>query len=79
MQRRKDHLTYLEDPIQRNVTYCKRKKYITQKLLELGNLCDLKIYLMIFNPKKQSLYEYRSEDKFSSEICSKLVEFGTVQ
>ena len=37
---------------QRDSTFCKRKKNIMKKLMELSKLCDVNIYMTIFNKDK---------------------------
>lgn len=74
-----DILSPIVDPKARSTTYSKRRKHIVGKLMELGNLCDVNIYLMIFNKEKQALYEYKSEELFSCDVVGKLLEPELVQ
>lgn len=58
----------------RNVTYCKRKRGLIKKAIELSKLCDQYIYLAIFDVEKQKLVEYNSSKQFSNRVVSKLTE-----
>ena len=40
-------LEKIEDDANRKITYCKRKRGLLKKVIELSVLCDLKICLLI--------------------------------
>ena len=42
----------IQNAKQRDVTFCKRKKHCMKKLIELSKLCDVNIFLTIFNKEK---------------------------
>ena len=42
----------IADKNSRNVTYCKRKRGLIKKAIELSRLCDQQIYLIIFDKEK---------------------------
>jgi histidinol phosphatase-like enzyme len=58
---------------EREVTYCKRKKHLLKKLIEISQLCDLDIFLVIFDKSKQKLLEFRSELNFNTEVVKELL------
>lgn len=50
-----DSISKIKDKNSRNVTYCKRKRGLIKKAIELSKLCDQYIYLAIFDKEKQRL------------------------
>jgi hypothetical protein len=56
------------------VAYCKRKRSLLKKLIEISHLCDLDIFLVVFDKSKQKLLEYRTEMDFSVDIVKELLE-----
>ena len=58
----------------RNVAYCKRKKGVVKKAIELSKLCNLDILIVMFDKEKQKLYEFRSEKKFDIKICNRMLD-----
>ena len=47
-----ESITKIKDKNSRNVTYCKRKRGLIKKAMELSKLCDQQIYLAIFDKEK---------------------------
>lgn len=47
-----DNIDLLPDKNQRNVAYCKRKRGLVKKAIELSKLCDQRIFLVIFDQEK---------------------------
>lgn len=61
MGKRKIHsFVKIEDTNNRNVTYCKRKKGLIKKAMELSMLCSQDVYLSIFDQERQKLVVYAS-------------------
>ena len=58
--------TFIEDPISRGITFCKRKCQILKKLIELKKMCGADIFLCIFDREKQKILEFRSENDFDA-------------
>lgn len=46
------------------MTYCKRKKGLLKKAIELSTLCDLKMFVYIYDPKQQRVIHYASDADF---------------
>ena len=45
-------LKQIENETNRYVTFCKRKRGLLKKAIELSRLCDQHIYIAIFDEKK---------------------------
>jgi len=58
----------------RNVAYCKRKKGVVKKAIELSKLCNLDILIVMFDKEKQKLYEFRSDKQFDIKICNRMLD-----
>jgi hypothetical protein len=65
-------ISLIKDKNTRNVTYCKRKRGLIKKAIELSKLCNQYIYLIVFDREKQRLIEYNSHDVFDHKIINKL-------
>lgn len=49
-KRRIDQIQLIPNMSHRKVTYCKRKKGLLKKSIELSVLCDLKVFTYIYDP-----------------------------
>ena len=50
----------IENKVSKYVTYCKRKKGVIKKAMELSLLCGQEVMLTIFDKKKKKLVVYQS-------------------
>ena len=72
MGKRKIHnFKIIDDANGRNVTYCKRKKGLIKKAMQLSMLCGQEVYLSIFDEDKQKLVVYQSSDKYDAKTVWK--------
>lgn len=44
------------------VTYCKRKKGLLKKAIELGVLCDLKLFIFIYDEEQKRVVHFASDE-----------------
>ena len=71
MGKRKIHcFEKIQDENSRNVTYCKRKKGLVKKAMELSLLCNQQIYLSVFDQDRQKLVVYSSTDEYDGQIAA---------
>ena len=59
----------ITDRVSRNVTYCKRKKGLIKKAMELSILCGQHISLAIFDPNKNKLIKNQSTQEFTPKTA----------
>ena len=62
-KKRLERIEPLKNPNHRRVTYCKRKKGLLKKSIELSLLCDLKIFVLIYDKKKKKCVHFASDPK----------------
>lgn len=67
-----ESISKIQDKNSRNVTYCKRKRGLIKKAIELSMLCEQHIYLAIFDKEKQRFIQYNSSDDFTIRSAYKL-------
>jgi len=63
----------IESKASRNITFCKRKKGLIKKAMELSLLCDLNICLAIYCTERKKLIVYKSHDNDSVTLLSRLI------
>ena len=73
-KRRTDTFEVIKDEHDRYVTYCKRKRGLLKKAIELSRLCDQHIFMVIFDQSKQRIIEFASKDEFTAKVASKLTD-----
>ena len=54
------------------MTFCKRKKAMIKKAMELASVCDIFISINIFDRKKPRLITYNSDEDFTANAVAKL-------
>ena len=58
-----DKIQKIECDSQRKVTFCKRKKGVIKKAMELSILCDVSMFLYIYDKKSQRVIHYSSSER----------------
>ena len=59
-----DKTKKIESKIQRNVAFCKRRRGILKKAIEISRMCDQQVFMVIFDPIKQKVLQFSSEHNF---------------
>lgn len=57
-------LELIKDKEKRNVAFCKRKRYLLQKAIELSELCGKKVFIVMFDEPRKRLVQFSSEESF---------------
>lgn len=60
-KRRIDKISKIGNLSHRKVTYCKRKKGLLKKAIELSLLCDLKMFVFIYDKNQRRVIHYASD------------------
>lgn len=60
-----DVLARIASPNKSTVTYCKRRRGLINKAIELSQLCDQRIVMVIYDKKKDRLATYQSHSDFN--------------
>ena len=65
-------MTLIENKASRNVTYCKRKRGLIKKAMELSLLCEQDILVVIYDKSKKKLVVYNNSEEMSPMVCADL-------
>ena len=60
MGKKKSVMKLTEDLSARNITYCKRKRGLIKKAMEMSILCGQQVFLVIYDLDKSKLVNYQS-------------------
>ena len=64
-----DKLSLIDNKMQRNVAFCKRKRGFLKKAIELSCLCDQRILIVIYDEERSRVVQFSSEDEFQIEAA----------
>ena len=68
------HVGLIDNKISRNVTFCKRKKGLIKKAMEMSLLCGQHVALHIYDSTKSKLVVYHSSTDFNAQKITELVD-----
>ena len=74
-----DKYGLIEEKRKLQISYCKRKRGLIKKAMELTMLCDQKISLIIFDENRKKLVSYNSPDFDHSIAQKKYLEFMNLE
>ena len=57
---------------QRTIAYCKRKRIIIKKCIEIATKCDQDVYLCIFDKSTGRMVELNTNDDFNIKEITKM-------
>jgi len=57
-----DKIQKIESDSQRKVTFCKRKRGVLKKAMELSILCDVTMFVYVYDKKTQRVIHYSSDE-----------------
>ena len=59
-----EHVELIQDKISRNVTFCKRKKGLIKKAMEMSILCGQEVAVYIYDRERKKFVTYNSTSNF---------------
>lgn len=71
MGRKKINIAKIKDERLRQVTYCKRKKGLLKKAIELSLLCGVKVFLFLHDKEETKVLQYQSHPEEDLRILFK--------
>lgn len=66
-------MDYIQDNNNRNIAFCKRKRGLIKKAMEISKLCGTEVFLVVLDSQKQRLLKYSSCDEFSAKVVDKII------
>lgn len=69
-----DNLLFIEDKNMRNITFCKRKRGLLKKTIEICSLCGLDMFMFVYDKEKQKMIEFRSDQSFKLQTVQNLLQ-----
>ena len=65
--------TMIEDDNSRANTYCKRKRGLIKKIIELSKLCKQEICMVMFDNDRQRIVHFKSSEEFTLRTAKYLL------
>jgi hypothetical protein len=74
VRKKQENINFIECKNSRHNTFQKRKRGFLKKAIEFCHLCGLDIYIVIHDPEKQKLIEFKSQKNFKLKDVKKLIK-----
>ena len=68
MGRKQIEIKKIVDKVAKEYAFAQRKRGLLKKTIELGILCDLELSLVIYDPEKNALIEYATENMTDQRV-----------
>ena len=68
-KRKLEKIEKIQNDNTRKITYCKRKKGLLKKAIELSKLCDQVCYVFIYDQQKERMVHYASHEDHNLLDC----------
>ena len=64
----------IKDTSKRITTMCKRKRGLFKKAIELSRLCGVEVFMVVFDPEKQKMFELNSQADFNIKVIDHMLD-----
>ena len=54
----------IADVIRRKVAFCKRRRGLLKKVIEMSTMCNKRIVMILFDPEKDKAIQFQSDESF---------------
>ena len=72
-KRKVENMSLIDSSLARNVTYCKRKRGLLKKAMEISILCGQQVFMICYDQTKEKLVMYRSSDDLDAAQVTQLI------
>ena len=72
-KRKIEHFDLIDNQVQRNITFCKRKRGLIKKAMEMSLLCGQHVLLYLYDEEKNRLVSYSSTSNLEADKISKII------
>ena len=64
-KRKIDRKALIGSRLNRNMAYCKRRRGLLKKAIEMSRMCDTRVFLVVHDPDKEKAVLYQSDESFT--------------
>ena len=64
----------LKDDDKKKVTLSKRKRGLFKKAIELSCLCGVEVFMVVFDPERQKVFELNSQPDFNVRVVDHILD-----